>query len=68
MTTSSKIILGIVGAAAAGVAIGMLIAPEKTKELCEKLKCGVSDWTNDLKKSITKTVSGLQDDIEQATT
>jgi len=29
MTTGTKVVLGILGAAAAGVVIGMLIAPEK---------------------------------------
>ena len=29
MTTSTKVLLGIIGAAAAGAVIGMLLAPEK---------------------------------------
>jgi len=44
MTSTSKIILGIVGAAAVGVAIGMLMAPEKGAEIRKKL----SDTANDL--------------------
>ncbi len=44
MTSTSKIILGIVGAAAVGVAIGMLMAPEKGTEIRKKL----SDTANDL--------------------
>ena len=33
MSTKSKVLLGILGAAAAGVAIGLLIAPEKGSEM-----------------------------------
>src|SRR5437868_4461583 len=33
MTSTSKIILGVVGAAAVGVAIGMLLAPEKGADI-----------------------------------
>lgn len=38
MTTKSKIVLGVLGAAAAGVVIGMLIAPEKGKDMRKKIK------------------------------
>jgi gas vesicle protein len=48
MTTKSKIILGIVGAAAAGVAIGLLLAPEKGTELRAKLSQTAGDWTEHL--------------------
>ncbi len=67
MTTTSKIVLGILGAAAAGVAIGMLVAPEKTKELGEKLKSCVADWSSDLKDQIAKTVKGVKQTAEEAT-
>jgi gas vesicle protein len=36
MNTKSKVLLGILGAAAAGVVIGMLVAPEKGKETRKK--------------------------------
>ena len=38
MNTTSKVILGILGAAAAGVVIGMLVAPEKGKDTRKTLK------------------------------
>ena len=37
MENSSKVILGLLGAAAAGIAVGMLMAPEKGSELRKKL-------------------------------
>lgn len=48
MTTRTKIALGLVGAAAAGVVIGLLIAPEKGKEMRKKIKRTAGDWANNL--------------------
>ena len=48
MTTKSKIILGLVGAAAAGVVIGLLIAPEKGADLRQKVKDTAGDWAGQL--------------------
>ena len=41
---TTKVILGMAAAAAAGVAIGMLIAPEKGEELQKKLSDGARTW------------------------
>jgi gas vesicle protein len=38
MTTGTKVVLGILGAAAAGVVIGMLIAPEKGSEMRKRVQ------------------------------
>jgi gas vesicle protein len=48
MTTRTKVILGIVGAAAAGAAIALLIAPEKGTELRAKLSQKTGDWSDQL--------------------
>ncbi len=48
MTTGSKVFLGILGAAAAGVAIGLLIAPEKGSETRKKIAKTTSDWADQL--------------------
>ena len=48
MTTKSKIILGLVGAAAAGVIVGLLLAPEKGTELRSKISQKAGDWTSHL--------------------
>lgn len=44
MTSSTKVILGIAGAAAAGVVIGMLLAPDKGSEIRKKVKDAANDW------------------------
>ena len=46
MTTSTKLILGIAGAVAAGVVIGILIAPEKGSDMRQKVKDTAGDWAN----------------------
>lgn len=44
MTSTTKVILGIIGAAAAGAVIGMLIAPEKGSDIRQKVKDAANDW------------------------
>lgn len=48
MSTKSKIILGLVGAAAAGVVVGLLLAPDKGSEIRKKVKDTASDWAGHL--------------------
>jgi gas vesicle protein len=48
MTTQSKIVLGILGAAAAGVIIGILVAPEKGAELRTKIKSSAGDMADQI--------------------
>lgn len=44
MNTTTKVILGVTLAAAAGAAIGMLLAPEKGKDLQRKIAEGAKEW------------------------
>ncbi len=48
MTTKSKIILGLVGACAAGVIVGLVLAPEKGSDMRRKLKDTAGDWASHL--------------------
>jgi gas vesicle protein len=79
MENSSKIILGMLAAAAAGVAIGMLVAPEKGSDLRQKIGDKASDlaskvgdlvsygkekW-NDVTGSVTDQVDGLVNDTKR---
>lgn len=48
MTTKSKIVLGLVGAAAAGVIVGLMLAPEKGSDMRRKLKDTAGDWADHL--------------------
>ena len=49
MNTGTKVALGILGAIAAGVAIGLLIAPDKGSETRKKIADTTSDWADKLK-------------------
>jgi gas vesicle protein len=48
MTSNTKIILGMLAAAAAGAAIGILMAPEKGSELRRKIKDGIDEVMEDV--------------------
>ena len=46
MTNRNKIILGVIGAAAAGAIIGLLIAPEKGDDLRKNIRNTAGDWAD----------------------
>jgi gas vesicle protein len=48
MTTRTKVILGLVGAVAAGVAVGLLLAPERGSDMRQKVKDTAGDWAGHL--------------------
>lgn len=77
--TTTKVIVGLLGAAAAGLVIGMLIAPEKGTDLRQNIKRTTDDWVDELSQWIGKgkeyidevrnraseEASNLQDDAEE---
>lgn len=52
--TTTKVIVGILGAAAAGLVIGMLIAPEKGTDLRKNIKQTADDWVDELSQWVGK--------------
>ncbi len=66
MTTKSKVLLGILGAAAAGVVIGMLVYPEKSKEIRRKIKSTAGDWADSLGHLWTKGKKAAEDFASEA--
>lgn len=48
MNSTGKVLLAIIGAAAAGAIIGMLVAPEKGSDLRKKLSETAGDWSTQL--------------------
>ena len=48
MNSTSKTILAVMGAAAVGAIIGMLVAPEKGSDLRRKITDRTGDWTTQL--------------------
>jgi gas vesicle protein len=48
MNSTSKFLLTIIGAAAAGAVIGLLVAPEKGSELRQRIQSAANDWTDQL--------------------
>jgi gas vesicle protein len=48
MSAKTKLILGLVGAAAAGVVVGLLLAPDSGTATRRKIADTASDWTDQL--------------------
>ncbi|MBT1686686.1 YtxH domain-containing protein [Dawidia soli] len=61
MNTKSKIILGILGAAAAGAVIGMLVAPESGNDMRKKISKAATDFAEELTKAIVNSREQLGD-------
>lgn len=57
MTTTTKVVLGLVGAAAAGVIVGLLIAPEKGSDMRKMVGDTASDWAGRLSDLFTSAKS-----------
>jgi gas vesicle protein len=48
MSSTSKIVLGLLAAAAAGAAAGILLAPEKGSVTRQRLKDNFNEWIDEL--------------------
>lgn len=79
MSKTSKLLLGVLGAAAAGVVVGLLIAPDKGSETRKKISKKTNDWKdhvnsliksgkeylNDVSETIAEEGEGLKGDAER---
>ena len=66
MTKNTKIALSLFAAAAAGAVIGMLLAPEKGKDLRKKIKDGTGNLSDDLLSTIKSGKAKLQEVTNKA--
>lgn len=65
MSSNNKNVIALLAAAAAGIALGMLLAPEKGSEIRKKVKKFAEDLVDDLKEKSESAVSemkGKEDD------
>ena len=53
MTTKTKVVLGLAGAVAAGVIVGLLLAPEKGSDMRKKVGDTATDWAGRLSDLFT---------------
>jgi gas vesicle protein len=67
MNSTGKVLLAIIGAAAAGAIIGMLVAPEKGSDLRKKLSDTAGDWSSQLSQLLASGKAQL-DNLKQAAT
>jgi len=61
MKSSNRLLLGILGAAAAGLIIGMLVAPESGTDLRKKIKDNAGSWA----EKLADLLSGDRDDASE---
>lgn len=61
MKNRDKILLGIIGAAAAGVAIGLLFYTDEGKKVRKKIKNTSSDWADSLGSLVEAGKENLSD-------
>ena len=54
MNSTSRTILAVMGAAAVGAIIGMLVAPEKGSDLRKKITEATGDWTTQLSELLAQ--------------
>lgn len=66
MSTESKVLLGVAGAALAGLAIGMLTAPCSGDETREKLRGNVNTLSNRLLDALRSESGTFADKVEDA--
>jgi gas vesicle protein len=66
MNTKSKVLLGILGAAAAGVVIGLLVAPDKGNETRKKLKKTAGEWADNLSHLWERGRQAAEDGVQEA--
>jgi gas vesicle protein len=55
MTTGTKVFIGILGAAAVGVVVGLLVAPDKGSETRKRIAETTGDWADQVNKAFKKT-------------
>lgn len=65
MSTGSKVALGIIGAMAAGVVIGLLVAPEKGTDLRKRLKKNFNSWGDQINHLFSNTEDGLKAEVKE---
>lgn len=61
---TAKVILSVAAAAAAGVAIGMLIAPEKGEQLQKKITDGARSWLAELATLLGTTAKQATEEVK----
>ena len=65
MSTGSKVALGIIGAMAAGVVIGLLVAPEKGADLRKKLKKNFNTWGDQINHLFNNAEDGIKAEAKE---
>ncbi len=66
MSSTGKVLLGVLAGAAAGALLGVLLAPDKGSNTRKKIAKRSEDYTDALKEKYDELVSNLTDKFEDA--
>ena len=66
MTTTTKVILGLIGAAAVGAAVGMLLAPEKGSDIRKNIADRATKLGDKLGETFRQSRDGVKRAVSQA--
>jgi gas vesicle protein len=66
MTNKTRIALGVLGAVAAGVVIGMMVAPEKGSDMRKRIKRATGTWVDELGNLAAKGGDTVKENISRA--
>ena len=65
MSNKNKIALGIIGAVAAGVIIGLMVAPEKGSDMRKRLKRTTGSWADSLSDMSGEAMDSVKDSMKR---
>jgi gas vesicle protein len=65
MNNTTKVTLGILGAAAAGVIIGLLLAPEKGSEMRDRIRKTAGGWVDELSHLFKEGKEGSEEVVDE---
>lgn len=68
MSDKSKFLAGVLLGAAAGAAIGYLLTTEKGKEIINDLKAAASNAAGEVKDTVSKWASNVEENINSSNT
>jgi gas vesicle protein len=63
MSSNSKTVIALIAGAAAGLALGMLLAPEKGSETRKKVKRFAEDLVDDIKEKSESAINEMKDRV-----
>lgn len=65
MSSTTKIILGMLAAAAAGAAVGILLAPDKGSATRQRIKDNFNSWCDEVNGMLSRATEATEEKAER---